>query len=183
MTTPETYSDYSLQRVAVGHIIKFGGFNLNYYHSLGSYGAALVSPHTIAMPGATVHDGIMTLAGGRVYSPWSAAARRAPVSYSRYTQQFMFRGNVDACLRLYADLMSMVGLTSSLFFSYGRTLPGAMNDNTYDAFKPKHCNAMLLTTNAPMERDLQVRLSPLHNTHFIVTASWQQVADFEATSA
>ena len=62
MTAPQTYSEYSLQYVAGGNITKFGSFNLNYYYSIGDYGACLVAPHTQAMPSATVHDGIMTLA-------------------------------------------------------------------------------------------------------------------------
>ena len=177
----ETYSEYSLQRVAAGNIIQFGSFRLNYYYNMGSFGAVLVSPHSIAMPSATVHDGIMTLAGGRVYSPWSAANKRAPVSYARYAQQFMFRGDADACLRAYEDFLTLAGMTAALLFSHGRVTAGAMSDYTYSHFNGKQCSAMLLQVNAPMERDLQTRLSPLHRTHFIVTATWQQVGDFIPT--
>lgn len=179
--TPETYAEYSLQRVAVGNIIKFGPLYLNYYHNIGSYGACLITPLSIAMPSATVQDGILTLAGGRVYSPWSAAGKRAPVSYPRYAQQFMFRGDTDACLRIYADFLTLAGHTNELLFSYGRVTTGAMNDYTYAHFNGKQCQAMLLQINAPMERDLQTRQSPLKRTHFIVTASWQQVEDFQPT--
>lgn len=177
----DTYAEYSLARVAVGNIIQFGGVRLNYYYDISGYGTCLVTPHSISLPSATVQDGIMTLAGGRTYSPWSAAGKRAPVTYPRYTQQYMFRGTADACLRVYADLLAMVGQTNALLFTYGRVTSGAMNDYTYAHFNGKACQAMLLTVTAQMDRDLQTRLTPLHKTNFIVTAGWQQVGDFTPT--
>ena len=175
----EAVGDYTVLRVPLGNISRFGDLRLWYTQTLADFGTVIITPLSTAFPSATVHDGIMTLPGGRLYSPWSLAGKRAPVTYPRYSQQFVYRGHTDACLRHYGDLLYYAGLTRVLYFSYGRQTYDPNDYHDGDDYGAKHCQAMLLSVTAPMEHDLNTKSSRL--THFIVTAVWQQVGDFQAT--
>ena len=175
----EGVGDYTLRRVALGNISRFGDLRLWYTKTLDDFGTVNITPLSTAFPSATVHDGIMTLPGGRLYSPWSLAGKRAPVTYPRYSQQFIYSGHVDACLRHYGDLLYYVGLTRVLYFSYGRQTYNPNDYHNGDHYGAKQCQAMLISVAAPMERDLNTKLAKL--TSFTVTAVWQQTGDFQAT--
>lgn len=172
-----TFSEYAIARVAVSHINRFGNLYLYYSHNCGDGGTVAITPLSHAMPSANVQDGIMELPGGRVFSPWSQAGKRAPTTYPRYTQQFMFNGNTDAALMVYADFLAYAGLTRQLQFGYGRTDTANSGYNVND-HGGKYCNAMLLQVTANFDRNLITGQSPLRKTNFIVTATWQQVGEF-----
>lgn len=174
-----TLREFSIAKVAVSHVNRFGDMLLYYSHNCGTGGTVAITPLSHAMPSASVQDGIMELPGGRVFSPWSLAARRAPTTYPKYTQQFMFNGNTDAALMVYADFLAYVGLTRQLQFGYGRTGTANTGYNVTD-HGGKYCQAMLLQVTANFDRNLITGQTPLRKTNFTVTATWQQVGDFTA---
>lgn len=176
----ESYADYALLRIAGGYIRRFGGLDLETAQTLAGFGSVVTNVLSVAIPAATVHDGMMTLPGGRLFSPWSQAGKRAPVTYPRYSVTIMYRGHVDACIRRYTELLYLAGMTAALYFTYGRRHIGT-NYYDYDHYGAKHCQAMLVSLSATADHVLITGATPLITTHFTATAVFQQVGDFANT--
>lgn len=174
----ESYGDYAIGRIAAGYIRRFGDLDIVTTQTRAGFGTVKVDVLSSSIPAATVHDGIMTLPGGRVYSPWSLANKRAPVSYPQYTQQLMYRGDADACLWRYQELLYLAGMTKSLHFTFGRRFYNGAEYYNYDHYNTKYCPAMLISVSMTVAHDAQTKLIPLHKTHFTATAVWRQVGDF-----
>ena len=170
----QNYAGFIRRHVATGYIKKFAGYQFNTEDFVTGYGTCRRRVLSMSIPGVTVHDGLMELPGGRIFSPWATVGVRAPFSYPKFALQIEYYGDVQACLLAHSQLQIMVGMTLPLVFTYGQRTADA-----YD-WGDKQCPAMLLAAPVTFEQDLTIVAPPRKTTRFIVTATWQQVGEFEA---
>lgn len=173
---------FAVERIALSHIQSFGDANLGYcyFDYSYTYPSGLLSGQSVTVQilsptvttGGVVH-GIVDLPGGGVFSPWSTAGDRAPVTYPTYTQRIRYVGDIRPVMAEYEKLMRAVGVTSDLFFAFGRLSGGSMWE--------KHCQAMLMPVSAVVDRTLDFVANPTAKTWIEFTVSFRQVGDFVAT--
>lgn len=180
VTTAESIQ-FSAERLALSHIQSFGNsttgvceFDYTRTYSSGiltgkSVTVQIISP-TVTTGGVT--NGIVDLPGGGVFSPWSAAGERAPVSYPTYSQRIRYVGDIRAVMGEYEMLMRLVGVTSDLQFAFGRLRGGSMWE--------KSCQAMLLPVGAVVDRTLDFVANPAAKTWIEFAVNFRQVGDFVA---
>jgi hypothetical protein len=176
--TAADIEQFALDNIAVGVITSFGASaiglvelrnTVTYASGTMSGQSVTVRPLTISINSAGVQNGIMTLPGGRVYSPWSLAGQRAPTTFPIYTQRILYFGHVRPVQLEYRKLLQLVGVSSNLNFEYGRA--------KFDSFfAAKTCRAMLLPITSIAERVMYPIDGP--RTWVEITASWQQVQAF-----
>lgn len=178
-----TYSEYVDSMIAestAGYIVSFnvGTVGAIPFDSEVTDGAlsVVVKPGPLTY-GSTAMAGISVLPGGRVFSPFSRANKRAPVPYSSYTQTIIYVGHIAHVMRQYQRLLALVGGTGRLTFSFGRTTSGTI---TMTSSGQKWCNAILTSVSIlPGDLPLDVDLHP-KKTARQVSATWQQVGGFTA---
>ena len=177
---PITYSeqsDFAYHKVALGYITGFFVSDIGLVSfdktstGTGSLSAqtCLIRPKERVIVSPPIADGIMRLPGGRVFNPWGLAGKRAPVFYPTYTQTIVYHGHPELTMREFEVLLTRVGLTGVLYFSYGRIAA--------DTFGTKRCNAIMLPSSATAQRVLNTSVTT-SKTWIEFTASWQQTTDF-----
>lgn len=178
MTTPAEVSAFGFNKLAVGIITSFGAtaiglceFQYSYTYPSGTMSgqSVTVKPITITVNSPPVDDGVITLPGGRVYSPWTEAGTRAPTGFATYTQRILYYGHVRPVQIEYRKLLALVGVTSFLNFEYGRA-------QTDVFFSAKQCHAMLMPITGIAERVMYPVNAP--RTWVEITATWKQVTAF-----
>lgn len=170
--------DFAVNKVGLGTIRAFGttslvycNFNYTYTYSSGALSGQLVrvKPKDTTVMSPRTIDGIHHLPGGRTFSPWSLANERAPAGFPVWTQTIIYSGHIEPVLQEYHKLVRLVGVTSTLAFSYGEVSGGT--------FSPKSCQAMLLPVSGVLTRVIEKVHHP-NSTWVELTASWQQVGNF-----
>lgn len=167
------YASFLRRHIATGYIYRFDTYRFNESANYPDYGFTRRRVMSMSVPGVTVQDGIMELPGGRLYSPWARVGVRAPFTYPKYALAVEYYGDVQACLYVHAQLQMNVGMTLPLIFTYGRRTEDILD------WGAKQCPATLLAAPVTFEQDLTIA-TPRKKTRFIVTATWQQVDEFEA---
>ena len=174
-----TVNQFSITRLALSHIQSFGAtpldvcyFDYTYTYSVAPINGQSVTVQIISPTVTTggLASGIVDLPGGGVFSPWSTAGERAPVSYPTYSQRVRYVGDIRPVMLEYEKLMKLVGVTSRLQFAYGRIPGGGLWE--------KYCQAVLMPVVAVVERTLDFVANPTAKTWLEFSVNFRQVGDF-----
>lgn len=175
-----TYNEslqWQREHIATGYITAFaypGHGELNLDQDYTQVGGALngkklrIRPLSKVLAVPQLVRTTITRSDGTVYSPWALAGKRPPVSFARYTQTFVYSGNVDLVQQFLAALTGRIGLAGTLTFSYGRA-------NEF-SFGKKYCLAQMEEPSGLIDRNWKDGVSAM--THTEITVSWQQLGKF-----
>lgn len=175
-------NQFAVKRQALSYIEAFGDdslgycyFDYTYTHTTGTLNGQSVTVQIVSPTVTTggVVSGVVDLPGGKRFSPWSVAGERAPVTYPTYSQRIRYVGHIRAVMGEYDKLMRSVGVTSNLYFDFGRISGGGMWE--------KNCPALLMPVSAVVTRTLDFHTTPAALTWIEFTVNFEQVGDFVAT--